>query len=96
VIGAGGFLSSSASLQVDHELLRNVILTGQLAYSQDEFEGVDRQDDRLLGAISGTYLLNRYIGLGLSYSYLDQTSEGLDRGREFTVQKVALSLVLQR
>lgn len=96
VTGAGGFLSTTANLQVDHELLRNVILTGQVAYALDDFEGVDRKDDRWLGAISGTYLMNRYIGLGLSYSYLDQSSSGLDRGREFTVQKVALSLVLQR
>ena len=96
VVGAGGFLSTTASLQVDHELMRNVILTGQVAYAADAFEGVDREDDRWLGALSGTYLLNRYVGVGLSYSYLDQGSSGLDRGREFTVQKVALSLVLQR
>ncbi|MFN3523123.1 MAG: outer membrane beta-barrel protein [Phenylobacterium sp.] len=96
VIGAGGFLSTTASLQVDHEFMRNVILTGQVSYASDDFEGVDRKDDRWLGALSGTYLLNRYVGVGLTYSYFDQGSEGLDRGREFTVQKVALSLVLQR
>jgi len=96
VVGAGGFLSTTASLQVDHELLRNVILTGQVAHANDDFRGVDRTDSRWLGAVSGTYLMNRYVGVGLSYSYMDQGSSGLDRGREFTVQKVALSLVLQR
>lgn len=94
--GAGGFLSSSATVQVDHELLRNVILSGTFAYSDDSFKGVDRTDKRWLAGVSGTYLMNRYIGLSLGYTYLDQSSSGLDRGREFTVQKVALSLVLQR
>lgn len=96
VPGAGGFLSTNLSAQVDHELRRNVIVTGQVAYGVDDFRGVDRTDDRWLGAISGTYLLNRYVGIGLSYSYLDQQSEGADRGRGFTVQKAALSIVFQR
>jgi hypothetical protein len=95
-IGAGGFLSTNFTGQVDHELRRNIILTGQFAYGKDDFKGIDRNDSRWLGAISGTYLVNRYIGLGLTYSYLDHSSSGLDRGREFTVQKAMVSLVLQR
>lgn len=95
-IGAGGFLSSSGSLQIDHELRRNVILSGTLAYADDKFKGVDRNDERWLAALSGTYLVNRYIGVSLGYTYMDQSSSGQDRGREFTIQKVALSLVLQR
>lgn len=96
VPGAGGFLSSSVGVQVDHELLRNLILTGQLAYAADKFKGVDREDDRWLAAISGTYLINRHIGLAVTYSYLDQASAGLDRGREFSVQRFAVSLIFQR
>lgn len=96
VIGAGGFLSTTVSGQVDHELRRNIILTGQLGYSDDQFKGVDRSDSRWLGAVSGTYLVNRNLGIGLTYSYLDQSSSGLNRGREFTVQKAMVSLILQR
>jgi hypothetical protein len=94
--GAGGFLSSAATVQVDHELLRNVILSGTFAYADDQFKGVDRTDKRWLAGVNGTYLMNRYVGLSLGYTYLDQSSSGANRGREFTVQKVALSLVLQR
>ncbi len=67
-----------------------------MAFGQDDFGGIDRDDERWLAAVSGTYLVNRYIGVGLTYSYLDQSSHGLDRGREFPVHKAMLSLGVQR
>ena len=38
-------VSTDARVSVDHELLRNLILTARLSRSQDAFEGSNREDD---------------------------------------------------
>lgn len=95
VVGSGGYLSSGVSFAVDHELLRNVILSGGLTYSTDEYNGIDRDDDRFSASVGGTYLLNRNIGLSLMASHLEQSSDGLDAGSDFDVNRVIFSVVTQ-
>lgn len=95
VSGSGGYLSSGLSLSVDHELLRNVILSGSATYSTDEYNGIDRDDDRFSASIGGTYLLNRNIGLSLMASHLEQSSDGADAGADFDVNRVMFSVVTQ-
>lgn len=95
VVGAGGYLSSALGLQIDHELLRNVIVTGQVGYVADDYDTLDRQDDRFSASVGGTYLLNRNLGVSLAYSHLDQNSDGVDGGPDFAVNRLILSLVSQ-
>lgn len=95
LVNSAGYASNSAGIQVDHELLRNVILNARLDYEQADHEGIDRQDDRLNFSIGGTYLLNRALGLTASYSHFNQESSGLDRGFDFTINRVQVLLTLQ-
>lgn len=93
--GAGGYLSSALSLTVDHELLRNVILSGQLAYTMDDYNDIDRDDDRFNASVGGTYLLNRNLGLTVSASHMEQSSSGAGRGVDYTVNRLMVALVAQ-
>lgn len=95
IAGSGGYLSSAVGVRVDHELLRNVLLNANLTYSQDEYEGIDRNDDRLQASIGGTYLVNRSLGVSLAASHFEQTSDGAAGGSDFDVNRVSLSLVAQ-
>ena len=95
IIGAGAYLSSNYSLQVDHELLRNLILTGNLTIGNDDYQGYDRTDNRYIGSASATYLLTRTIGLNLKYSHYTQNSSGLERGPNFNINSVIASIVYQ-
>lgn len=95
VVGAGGYLSTAVGLQIDHELMRNVILTGQVGYVADDYDTIDREDERFTASVGGTYLLNRNLGVSLAYSHLDQSSEGIDGGPDFAVNRLILSLVSQ-
>lgn len=90
-----GYLSTSVGLQVDHELLRNVILTGRGDYERATYRGIDRKDNRYNLALGGTYLLNRNVGLSLTYNYLDQESEGVDRGTGFDDNRLTATVTLQ-
>jgi len=93
--GSSGYLSSNIGGQIDHELMRNVLLSGQISYGKDEYEGVGRNDKRLNAGVSATYLMNRHVGVTVGYSYFDQKSDGLAAGGDFKVNKVGASLTLQ-
>lgn len=93
--GSSGYLSSNIGGQIDHELMRNVLVSGQVSYGKDEYEGVDRGDKRLNAGVSATYLMNRHVGLTVGYSYFDQKSDGLAATGDFKVNKVGASVTLQ-
>ena len=95
VVGSGGYLSTNAGIQVDHELLRNVILSGNATYGNDSYNGIDRTDHRFQASAGATYLLNRRVGLNARYIWYKQTSQGAAFGPEFTVNRVMGGLVLQ-
>lgn len=95
VIGAGGYLSSDLGLNVDHELLRNLILSASVKYANDDYNGIDRKDDRTEFALGGNYLVNRNLGLTLRYYHTKQSSDGTGSGPNYTVNRVALSLTTQ-
>lgn len=95
IVGSGGYLSNGVGLAVDHELLRNVILSANTNFSRDEYNGIDRNDDRFSIAAGGTYLLNRNLGVSVTASHLKQSSDGANAGVKYNVNRVMLSLVSQ-
>jgi hypothetical protein len=92
--GAPAYLSTNVTARVDHELLRNVILTGQAGYGDDKYTGVNREDHRESAGVGGSYLINRNVGVSLNYNYSKQhTVKGV--GIQFTDNRVAATLTLQ-
>jgi hypothetical protein len=92
---AVSYLQSQGSFQADHELLRNLILSGRIQYETDGFKGVQRNDTRTSASFSGTYLVNRHVGVTAAYSYLEETSTGSARIGSYNVNVLSLSLVFQ-
>ena len=92
--GSAGYVSANASVKVDHELMRNVLLTGQVGVGNDDYEGITREDDRFNASLGATYLLNRYAGVTLAYSHMTMDSSGFG-GQDFKVNKVGATLALQ-
>jgi hypothetical protein len=95
IIGASSYLSSNIGAQVDHELLRNVILGGQINYGNDDYRGISRTDKRFNAGVSATYLMNRNVGVTVGYNHFKQTSTGTAGGAAFNVDKVGATLTLQ-
>ena len=93
--GAPGYISNTIELNVDHELLRNVLLSANVNYGDNNYEKIDREDERTGAGASVAYLLNRRVGVFLTYTYLKQDSSGLDHGTSFTDNKLAASVALQ-
>lgn len=92
IVNVGSYISSTATAAVDHELLRNLVLSASVTYGNDAYQGYDRNDKRWSEQVGASYLLNRAVSLNLSYVHLDQTSSGADRGPNYRINRVLASL----
>lgn len=93
------YIESDFGVRVDHELLRNVILSASAGYGQDDYEDFDRTDDRFGIAIGGQYLINRIFRAKLDYVYEKQESDtgaGDPTIKEFDSNEIFLTLVAER
>ena len=93
--GAAIFVASAGAVQVDHELLRNLILTGKVGYEDDAYQGVARDDHLVNGYIGARYLMNRNLGVTVGYTYIKNDSTGAARGPEYSVNRIMASLNLR-
>jgi hypothetical protein len=79
-----GYLRTNVGLTVDHELLRNVLLTGRVGYENDDYEKIDRSDDRFDIGAGVRYSFTRNFYLGGSYTYTNRSSDGAAGGGGFS------------
>lgn len=63
-----------AGAQVDYEILRNLILSVEAAFKNEEFSGTERSDDIVKITAKLDYLINRRLNMGIHYNYLDRAS----------------------
>lgn len=78
VVGASSYLQTLASITVEHEVRRNVLVNGNVAYMVQDFEGVARTDTSYLAGIGARYLITRNLnsGVNVTWSQRDSTAPG--------------------
>ena len=74
LVEASSDLTTAATLSVEHELLRNVLLQAGLTYGQDDFQGITRLDNTYGANAEARYLINRVWTASLDLSYQDRVS----------------------
>lgn len=87
-----GGITTSASVAIDHELLRNVIVTARSTWFQTDYALIDREDEQARLGLAVTYKLNRRLRVDLGYDFTKHESRGFNARRSFDDQ--TLSLVL--
>ena len=104
VAGSPGGISLDGGVTVDHELLRNLILSagaqaGQVQYRNFIINGdlvpSNRTDVSYGGTLGATYLMNRLVSFDLAYTYTNYSSTDALR-RSYTDNRLALTLRLTR
>ena len=95
VIDSAGALRTDLSISVDHELLRNLILTAETAWSEDGYNGLDRTDTRFTAGFSAVYRLNRRYGLTAGVTFLDQSSSGAAAGPSYRSTRLSVAVASQ-
>jgi hypothetical protein len=80
VLGPGqvssGYLETVVSATEDHELLRNLIISGNVSFTNDAFGGINRSDNIYGLGAGARYLMNRYLYVGFGYNYSHRESGG--------------------
>lgn len=89
---AAGNLVTSATLGVDHEVLRNVIVSIDGGYVHLEPLGTGFSADLWTGRLSGRYLISRRFSLKAELAHADRNS--LDRTHAFRANTAWLTLSL--
>lgn len=77
IASASGYVSTRGEVGVDHELLRNVILSGRLGYENAEYQRVTRNDDIVHGSVSGRFLINNNVHFDAGWEFIDRNSSDL-------------------
>ena len=94
ILGAAGYLSTTATLRADYELLRNLILSASVERETRAFNNIDRNDDRWTYRASGTYRLSPRVALRADVLRRSQSSTGILPGREFEKMRVSFGVTL--
>ena len=70
--------------------LSNILLRGELGYTDSEFRGTSRSDDVYNAEIGATYLLNQNFSFEASLKYIDRSSSTITQSYEQIVGSVTL------
>jgi hypothetical protein len=92
---AAPYVESRYGAHVDHELLRNVILSAGVQAGSRDYSGIDRNDDFVSYQLGADYVLNRRVALSARYTHDEVSSDGVDRYRDYTVNAFQLGLNLR-
>lgn len=90
VAGASSRFDTLGEVQVDHELLRNLIVSAKAGYLNSDFDGTSREDDRYNVGLSADYYLTQ--GVKLSASATRDERDSNVPGGDFTRDVVLLRL----
>jgi hypothetical protein len=91
--GASGYLSTDVGLELEHELLRNLLLVASGRYTGRQYDGSDRRETLWQSSFGANYLANRRLQLRLQLVHRQQ--DGSNGGRDFTQTFVEQTVVLQ-
>lgn len=96
IANSPAYVSTTISAGADYELRRNIILSAQASFGDDDYEGVDRNDRRSDLSLRANYLMNRYVGFSVNFLNSNLDSTGLSGQPDFTVNRLLFGVVLQR
>jgi hypothetical protein len=91
---SSGVLTTNAGVTVDHELLRNLLVTGNYTHISYDFRNGDRTDTSDTLSASGRYSISRRVALVARLSHQKYDSSGLNAIRSFDDNALLLSAVL--
>lgn len=90
---SGGLMTRYVEVGVDHELLRNVILSAGVGFENNDFEGITREDDIFTANVGALYLINRNASVSAGYTFEERDSN--PASRDYDRNRFGVTLRLQ-
>ncbi len=89
-----GIFETNVGVGADYEFKRNVIVSGDLNFIDQQFEGTERSDEVIEAGLETIYLINRSAQARFAYNFVDRSST--DPFGAFSQHLLGLNLRLQR
>jgi hypothetical protein len=89
----GGAITTRGHLRIDHELLRNMILSAQAGLELYDFSDIDRLDRRYRMSLTARYRSSPRLEFNARFEYLRQASSGLLSTLDFGQARIMLSAI---
>lgn len=86
------YVTEQYGAHIDHELLRNVILSGGFENGSRKYDSISRTDDFTTANVTADYILNRRVSLNLRYDFSTVNSSGANAYRDYDVNTVLFSV----
>ena len=97
VLAASGFLATRVEAGVDHELLRNLVLSVDASVTRNDYESVrgsvGRDDDSLEFGIGGVWLVDRNVHVDFGYRF--ERRDSTAAGNDYDSRMLSVGLKLQ-
>jgi hypothetical protein len=90
-----GYLETAAAINVDHELLRNLLLNGNVGYVNDDYQNITRSDNYYSAGAGVKYLLIRNLYLGGTYTWQRLKSNGASEATPYDRNIIMLRISTQ-
>jgi len=94
--GTGGYFNTGATLRVDHELLRNLILNAAADYERDTYRGVVAKATIIRATAGAEYFVNNLFGLNGSVYYARRRSDAAQIGPTLREIRFLVGVTLHR
>lgn len=91
----GAYFDNRASVRIDHELLRNLLLDASVSYAHQNYVASPRKNDVLQTKAGARYLISRMFEAGVDAVYSDRDRSGPDYEGQLDEFRVAASLILK-
>jgi hypothetical protein len=92
------YVNTRLGAGIDHELLRNLILSGDIGSVRREYEApIDREDETMYGSFEARYLMNRRVALRAGFVHEENETSGTNAptNRNFDVNRFFAGLILR-
>jgi hypothetical protein len=94
-ITGAGYLASIASANVDHELLRDLLVNAEASFENDSYQSVSRTDDVYTIGLGIKYLMRRNLYVGSFFNYQQRTSTSSATGQPYSQSIVTVRISTQ-
>jgi hypothetical protein len=93
-VGASGYIQEQIGVSIDHQLRQNLLVSASYRAGTDDYNGVDREDERTRAMVSAQYSLNRNVKLTGSFEQTKLDSSGANRLDGYTNNAFKLGVTL--
>jgi hypothetical protein len=89
------YITNEVGIHVDHELLRNVILSAEYRRGEREYDTIDRDDNYSQINVGADYILNRRVAIQLRLEHFEEDSSGTNAYFDYNVNTATIGLSLR-